>query len=68
MYISGNAELSGGEIDSFGDHRIAMAAAIAGLKANGPVLIKNAGVIAKSFPGFYQQLVLLGAQVELINE
>lgn len=68
MYISGNAELSGGEIDSFGDHRIAMAAAIAGLKANGPVLIKNAGVIAKSFPGFYQQLVLLGAQIELINE
>jgi len=68
MYISGKAELNGGEIDSFGDHRIAMAAAIAGLKANGPVLIKNAGVIAKSFPGLYQQLGLLGAQVELINE
>ena len=68
MYISGKAELNGGEIDSFGDHRIAMATAIAGLKANGPVLIKNAGVIAKSFPGLYQQLGLLGAQVELINE
>lgn len=68
MYISGKAELNGGEIDSFGDHRIAMAAAIAGLKSKSPVQINDAGVIAKSFPGFYQQLILLGAKVELINE
>jgi len=46
-------ELSGGVVDSYGDHRIAMAMAIAALKANSPVTIKNATVIEISYPEFY---------------
>ena len=45
---------NGGEVDSFGDHRVAMAFAIAGLVAKDKVIIKNCANIATSFPGFYE--------------
>lgn len=41
-----------GEIDSFGDHRIAMSFAIASLRAAGPIEIHDAANVATSFPGF----------------
>ena len=41
-----------GRVDSEGDHRVAMAFAIAGLRASGPVEIANCAAIATSFPGF----------------
>lgn len=44
--------LSGGEVDSHGDHRIAMAFAMAALRADGPVVIADCGNIETSFPGF----------------
>ena len=40
------------EIDSFGDHRIAMASIIAALRSKGPCKIKNCTNISTSFPGF----------------
>ena len=43
---------SGGEVDSGGDHRVAMALAIAGLVARGPVRIADCANVATSFPGF----------------
>jgi 3-phosphoshikimate 1-carboxyvinyltransferase len=43
-------------IDAFGDHRIALAMAVLGLGASGPVEIHGAGGIATSFPGFADQL------------
>jgi 3-phosphoshikimate 1-carboxyvinyltransferase len=55
--------LSGGTADSFGDHRIAMAMAIAGLTAEGPITVTNAGVAAITFPGFYKLLASSGAKV-----
>ncbi len=49
--IRGGA-ISGGHVDSHGDHRIAMAFAVAGLRASGPVIIANCANVATSFPGF----------------
>lgn len=51
--------LTGGVVDSFGDHRIAMAAAIAATVCNEPVTILGAECVKKSYPGFwddYQKL------------
>ena len=45
-------QLHGGEIDAHGDHRIAMAFAMAALRADGPITIRNAANIATSFPTF----------------
>lgn len=44
--------VSGGVVDSFGDHRIAMAFAIAALRAEGPVTVMDTRNVATSFPGF----------------
>ncbi len=49
--IEGGA-IQGGTIDSYGDHRIAMAFAMAALRAQAPIVIDNAGPIATSFPNF----------------
>jgi 3-phosphoshikimate 1-carboxyvinyltransferase len=55
MHIEGRGEgkaFSGGEIDSFGDHRIAMSFAIASLRASGPITVRDVANVATSFPGF----------------
>ncbi|TFH06440.1 MAG: 3-phosphoshikimate 1-carboxyvinyltransferase [Spirochaetales bacterium] len=59
--------LSGGTADSFGDHRVAMALAIAGLCATGPVTTTNAAVAAVTFPGFYRLLESVGATIEVVE-
>jgi 3-phosphoshikimate 1-carboxyvinyltransferase len=56
LFVPGHQKLHGGVVDSFGDHRIAMAFAIAGLIADGPVLIQNPGCAAISFPSFFELL------------
>ncbi|MBQ7649908.1 MAG: 3-phosphoshikimate 1-carboxyvinyltransferase [Victivallales bacterium] len=43
-------------IDTYSDHRIAMAAAVAATVADSPVLIENPSCIAKSYPDFFRQL------------
>jgi 3-phosphoshikimate 1-carboxyvinyltransferase len=50
--IRGGMPLSGGYVDSDGDHRIAMAFAVAGLLASGPLQIDDVANVATSFPGF----------------
>ncbi len=52
MVIHGKSSLSGGEVDSFNDHRIAMSAAIASLVCEGPVKITRFEAINKSYPAF----------------
>lgn len=55
MRIEGRGEgaaFSGGEVDSFGDHRIAMSFAVASLRAKQPILIRDVANVATSFPGF----------------
>ncbi|MDF1757654.1 MAG: 3-phosphoshikimate 1-carboxyvinyltransferase [Legionellaceae bacterium] len=53
VYIRGGV-FNGGVVDSCGDHRIAMAFAIAGTISSSPVIIDNSGGIATSFPNFVQ--------------
>jgi 3-phosphoshikimate 1-carboxyvinyltransferase len=48
--------LAGGTADSAGDHRLAMAFAIAGTGAAGDTIISNAGAVDVSYPGFFDEL------------
>ena len=50
-------------MDSFGDHRIAMMAAIASTVCENPVKIKNAEAVNKSYPGFFEDFASLGGKV-----
>jgi 3-phosphoshikimate 1-carboxyvinyltransferase len=55
MRIEGRGEgpaFSGGEVDSFGDHRIAMSFAVASLRAAKSISIRDVANVATSFPGF----------------
>lgn len=56
--------LRGGEVDAMHDHRIAMAFAMAALRADGPVVIRNAAAIATSFPNFYRLACTAGLRLE----
>lgn len=56
MVVRGGAGIGGGEVETHGDHRIAMAFAIAGLVARAPVRVRDAGVMAVSDPGFLSTL------------
>jgi 3-phosphoshikimate 1-carboxyvinyltransferase len=56
MTIPGRAQFRAAELDSCGDHRIAMAAAVAALRAAGPCTIHGAEAASVSFPEFYETL------------
>lgn len=55
---------TGGTINSSGDHRIVMAATIAGLMATSPVTISGAEAVAKSYPSFFDDISLLGGKID----
>ncbi|MGA9353465.1 MAG: 3-phosphoshikimate 1-carboxyvinyltransferase [Terriglobales bacterium] len=56
LRISGRQKLHGAEVDSFGDHRIAMAFAIAALRADGETLIHGSDAAGVSYPTFFDDL------------
>jgi 3-phosphoshikimate 1-carboxyvinyltransferase len=56
LRIPGRQHLRGAELDSFGDHRIAMAFAIAALRAEGETTIHGADAAAVSYPAFFAEL------------
>jgi 3-phosphoshikimate 1-carboxyvinyltransferase len=56
MGITGRDSLSGAVCESHGDHRIAMSVAVAGLAAEGDTVVRDAGWIDTSFPGFERLL------------
>lgn len=56
LLISGPSRLRGAEIESFHDHRIAMAFTVAGLIAEGETIIRNAECVDVSFPGFFETI------------
>ncbi|MEO8679566.1 MAG: 3-phosphoshikimate 1-carboxyvinyltransferase [Vicinamibacterales bacterium] len=58
--IRATRPLRGGTVHAHGDHRLAMAFAIAALGATGPTLIEGAGVVAVSYPSFFEDLGRLG--------
>lgn len=63
LIINGTGTLSGGECDSFNDHRIAMSCAIASCICENPVVINNAQAVNKSYPGFFEDFVGLGGDI-----
>jgi 3-phosphoshikimate 1-carboxyvinyltransferase len=65
MLIKGGEGVKGATVHSHHDHRIAMACAVAGLKAVGETIIEEAEAINKSYPDFYDHLKALGALVSL---
>jgi 3-phosphoshikimate 1-carboxyvinyltransferase len=52
----GGGRLGGGQVDSQGDHRVAMSAAIAGLASSSPVVVAGWDAVATSYPGFEEEL------------
>ena len=65
LCVEGAAKLNGTELSSRGDHRIAMALAVAALRANGPSTIYHAEAVKKSYPAFFSDLAVLGASLSL---
>jgi 3-phosphoshikimate 1-carboxyvinyltransferase len=56
--------LRGGTVSSLGDHRMAMAFAVSGIAASGPVVVEGLEAAEISFPGFARTLAALGARIE----
>jgi 3-phosphoshikimate 1-carboxyvinyltransferase len=63
MVVRGGKELQGNRCDSDGDHRVAMAMAVAGLAARGRTVVERAECVATSYPDFAQHLAMLGGKV-----
>lgn len=64
LKIYGAGSLRGGTVDSFGDHRIAMSAAIAASICKNEVIVENADAVRKSYPGFWSAYESLGGIIE----
>jgi len=65
MLIKGGTGVYGATVHSRHDHRIAMACAVAALKASAAVVIEEAEAINKSYPNFYEHLQSLHAHINL---
>jgi 3-phosphoshikimate 1-carboxyvinyltransferase len=64
LRLRGVPELSGSEVWSLGDHRLAMAFAVAGLAARGQTQVTRAECIPVSYPSFVEDMRKLGARME----
>ena len=64
MIIEGG-KLGGGDVASFDDHRIAMAFAIAGLRASKLIRVKHCRNVATSFPGFVNLATRAGLRLKV---
>ncbi|MCG2634889.1 MAG: 3-phosphoshikimate 1-carboxyvinyltransferase [Gammaproteobacteria bacterium] len=65
--IQGGA-LTGGAVESFGDHRIAMSFAMAGLRADGPIEVKGCDNVATSFPEFVEMALSSGLAIRVRHD
>lgn len=68
MIIYGTGKVKGADVHSHHDHRIAMACAVAALRADSEMVIEEAQAVNKSYPDFYEDLQKLGADVSLNNK
>lgn len=66
MVVRGG-QIGSGRVNSHGDHRIAMAFAIAALRAQGPIEIEDCANVSTSFPNFVDLSRRLGLQVEAVQ-
>lgn len=60
LTIKGLEYLQGGDVESWGDHRIAMALAVAATKCIEPVIIRSSSAVHKSYPNFFEDYKMLG--------
>lgn len=67
LIIRGIETLKGGTVNSWNDHRIAMALAIASIKCEGPMIIQEAECINKSYPDFWKDFRELGGNINEWN-
>ncbi|MGL4362700.1 MAG: 3-phosphoshikimate 1-carboxyvinyltransferase [Cellulosilyticaceae bacterium] len=65
MVIHGVKTLTGGEVSSHNDHRIAMSMAIAATRCIKPLILKNPECVSKSYPGFFEDYKMLGGTFEI---
>ena len=65
MVIEGT-QLHGTEVEGYGDHRIVMALAIAGLAAEGETVVNGAEAAAVTYPGFIKDFISIGADFKII--
>jgi 3-phosphoshikimate 1-carboxyvinyltransferase len=63
LIINGVESLKGGTVDSWKDHRIAMALSVAAIKCTEPVIITNSDAVKKSYPQFFKDFKSLGGEV-----
>ena len=68
LRIAGGAKLRGTHVESGGDHRIAMALAVAGLVARGETIVEDTACIATSFPDFAEALNLISGSTAVTVE
>ena len=67
LQIKGVSGLKGTRVESFYDHRMAMAFAVAGLVAKGQTLVSGAESIPVSYPNFVEDMRKLGAKIEIVE-
>lgn len=67
LVIEGVESLTGGEVESYNDHRIAMSMAVAALKCKKPLIVKGAQCVEKSYPNFWEDYKALGGKTDVIN-
>lgn len=67
LRVRGVEQLKGAKLTSYGDHRVAMAFAVAGLVARGETIIDGAESIPVSYPKFVEDMQNLGAKLELVE-
>lgn len=67
LVITGKEQLSGGTVDSWNDHRIAMALAIASTRCTSPVYLTNYDSVKKSYPTFWDDFKMLGGKFDEWN-
>ncbi len=64
LIIEGVESFTGGTVDSWNDHRIAMSMAVASIKCRKPLIVQGAEAVAKSYPVFWDDFAALGGKYE----
>ncbi|HYD22219.1 MAG TPA: hypothetical protein VEB40_12140, partial [Flavipsychrobacter sp.] len=62
LCIKGTKQVTGGYVDSYNDHRIAMAASVAAIKSRNAIIVDHAQAVNKSYPDFFRHLQALHIQ------
>ena len=68
LIIEGVDSIHGGECETYNDHRIPMALAIASTRSTEPIILKNAECVSKSYPNFFEDFLSIGGNINVIND